>query len=99
MPTGARRTPAGTADDVIPGPLQVGDLLAGRYELLEAVASTGPAVLWHAHDEVLARAVAVKVIATPDKEARDAAQPFLDAAGCTTPPWRPVPGGATTWPT
>lgn len=80
MPTGARRTPAGTADDVIPGPLQVGDLLAGRYELLEAVASTGPAVLWHAHDEVLARAVAVKVIATPDKEARDAAQPFLDAA-------------------
>ena len=80
MPTGARGTTAGTADDVVPGPVGVGDLLAGRYELLEAVASTGPAVLWHAHDEVLARAVAVKVIATPDRAARDAAQPFLAAA-------------------
>jgi hypothetical protein len=62
------------------GPLQVGDLLAGRYLLLEAVAQDGPAVLWRATDEVLARTVAIKVVATPNKAARDDAQPFLDAA-------------------
>ncbi len=62
------------------GPLQVGDLLAGRYLLLEAVATDGPAVLWRANDEVLARTVAVKVVDTPTKSAREQAQPFLDAA-------------------
>ncbi len=83
MPTGARRTPAGAEGDVVPGSLKVGDALAGRYELLEAVASNGPAVLWRAQDEVLARVVAVKVIPTPTTAARDAAQPFLDAAART----------------
>jgi serine/threonine protein kinase len=73
-----RRDPAGTTG--VPGPLQVGDLLAGRYLLLEVVAADGPAMLWRASDEVLARPVAVKVIATPNKSAREAAQPFLDAA-------------------
>ena len=62
------------------GPLQVGDLLAGRYLLLEAAATDGPAVLWRATDDVLARTVAVKVLATPTKAAREDAQPFLDAA-------------------
>ncbi|MCW2599310.1 MAG: serine/threonine protein kinase [Frankiales bacterium] len=68
---------------VVPGPLAVGDLLAGRYRLLEAVGTDGPAVLWRARDEVLARSVAVKVIPTPNKAARAAAQPFLDAAART----------------
>lgn len=62
------------------GPLQVGDLLAGRYLLLDVVADDGPAVLWRANDEVLARAVAVKVLATPTKRDREQAQPFLEAA-------------------
>ncbi|MCW2542473.1 MAG: murein biosynthesis integral rane protein MurJ [Frankiales bacterium] len=62
------------------GPLQVGDLLAGRYLLLEVVADDGPAALWRANDEILARPVAVKVIATPNKRARDLAEPFLAAA-------------------
>ena len=62
------------------GPLVVGDLLAGRYLLLDVVADDGPAVLWRATDEILARAVAVKVLPTPNKRARDAAEPFLDAA-------------------
>lgn len=53
-----------------------GDVLAGRYRLVEQVASAGPAVLWRAVDEVLARAVAVKLLLT----GRNAAQPFLDAA-------------------
>lgn len=62
------------------GPLEVGDLLAGRYLLLDVIAEDGPAVLWRASDEVLARAVAVKVLATPTKRTRDEAQPFLEAA-------------------
>ena len=62
------------------GPLQVGDLLAGRYLLLEVVADNGPAVLWRANDEILARPVAVKALPTPNKRARDLAEPFLDAA-------------------
>ena len=76
MPPGARRTPAG--DDA--GPLSVGDTLAGRYLLEAAVATDGPAVLWRAHDDVLARTVAVKVVPTPNKAARDAAAAFLEAA-------------------
>ena len=71
-------TSLGTTDP--PGPLQVGDLLAGRYLLLAVVAADGPAVLWRANDEVLARHVAIRVLATPNKAAREAAQPFLDAA-------------------
>lgn len=63
-----------------PGPLQVGDLLAGRYLLLELVAAGDRTTLWRAGDEVLARPVAVKAVATPNKAAREAAQPFLDAA-------------------
>jgi len=60
--------------------LQVGDLLAGRYLLLDVVADDGPAVLWRANDEILARPVAVKVIPTPTKKMKDAAAPFLEAA-------------------
>lgn len=62
------------------GPLHTGDLLADRYRLLEAVTTDGPAGLWRAHDEVLARAVAVKCVPTPNKAAREEAQVFLDAA-------------------
>ncbi len=62
------------------GPLEVGDVLAERFALLELVASDGPASLWRAHDEVLARPVAVKVVPTPNKAAREGAQAFLDAA-------------------
>ena len=81
MPPGARRTaPAAAGTRAATGPLKVGDQLAGRYVLLEAVATDGPAVLWRATDEVLDRTVAVKVLGTPTKAARDAAQPFLDAA-------------------
>ena len=60
--------------------LKVGEVVAGRYTLIDAVPTTGPASLWRAHDDVLARTVAVRVLSTPTKAARDAAQPFLDAA-------------------
>jgi hypothetical protein len=65
---------------VLPGPLQVGDLLAERYHLLDPVATDGPAVLWRAQDEVLARDVAVRVLPTPNKQSREQVGPFLAAA-------------------
>jgi quinol monooxygenase YgiN len=72
---------SGTTDAGAPaGPLQVGDLLAERYRLAELVAAGEHAALWRAHDTVLARPVAVKVVGTPDKGAREAARGFLDAA-------------------
>lgn len=65
---------------MLPGPLQVGDLLAGRYRLLDPVATDGPAVLWRAQDEVLARDVAVRVLPTPDRASKAEVEPFLKAA-------------------
>ena len=62
------------------GPLQVGDLLAGRYALLDPVATSGEAVLWRAQDDVLARAVAVRALPAGTKAARAGAEPFLAAA-------------------
>ncbi|MFG1994215.1 serine/threonine-protein kinase [Actinoplanes sp. NPDC048988] len=40
-----------------------GQLLGGRYRLLTPIGSGGMAVVWRAHDDVLARTVAVKVLA------------------------------------
>jgi len=56
-------------------PLAEQDMLARRYRLLAPLAAGGPAVLWRAADEVLARDVAVKVL-----DARAVRSPFLDAA-------------------
>ncbi|MGB8652342.1 MAG: protein kinase, partial [Mycobacteriales bacterium] len=67
-------------EPTLTGPLQVGDQLAERYLLLEAVATDGPTVLWRASDEVLARPVRVRVLHTPTKTAREGAAPFLEAA-------------------
>jgi hypothetical protein len=62
--------------------LDPGDLLASRYRLTEVVsAETGPALLWRATDEVLARPVAVKVLPANGRAGHAAATPFLDAAG------------------
>jgi eukaryotic-like serine/threonine-protein kinase len=42
--------------------LRPGDLLAGRYRLIDRIGSGGMAVIWRAHDETLVRLVAVKVL-------------------------------------
>src|SRR5688500_18627737 len=42
--------------------LTPGDLLAGRYRLIDRLGSGGMAVIWRAHDETLERLVAVKVL-------------------------------------
>ncbi|MCW2666929.1 MAG: serine/threonine protein kinase, partial [Frankiales bacterium] len=68
-----------------PSPVAAGELLAGRYRLLEPVPSTagGPAVLWRATDQVLARRVAVTVL--PARSRTGQAKPFLEAAARTGP--------------
>lgn len=60
--------------------LETDDLLLGRYRLLDPVATDGPAVLWRAQDEVLARQVAVRALPATNKVEREAARPFLEAA-------------------
>ena len=65
--------------------LAPGDLLAGRYRLVRPVdAATpgeeGPADLWLAHDDVLARHVAAKVLSAGGRRGAAAARPFLEAA-------------------
>jgi serine/threonine-protein kinase len=42
--------------------LSPGDLLAGRFRLIDRIGSGGMAVIWRAHDETLERLVAVKVL-------------------------------------
>jgi hypothetical protein len=64
---------------VLPGPLQVGDLLAGRYLLLDRVTGEGPASLWRAQDEVLARDVAVRAVPVGSHD-RKHVRAFLHAA-------------------
>lgn len=74
--------------------LSPGDLLAARYRLVHPVDPATPgrsrsAVLWRADDEVLARPVAVKVLAAPGGSADPLVQPFLEAAstaGAVTSP-------------
>ena len=64
-------------------------LLAGRYRLVRPLPSASsdagdhpqaPAELWLAHDEVLARSVAAKVLPAAGRRGAAAARPFLAAA-------------------
>ena len=61
--------------------LDPGDVLAGRYRLTRVVSDDdGPALLWQATDEILARPVAVKILPANGRAA-PLAPPFLEAAG------------------
>ena len=43
-------------------PLNADTRLGGRYRLIRLVAQGGMAAVWEGHDEILARAVAVKIL-------------------------------------
>lgn len=68
--------------------LRAGDLLAERYRLEHPVEPAprvsaeeeSPAIVWRAHDEVLDRPVAVKVLRAAGRRGAAAARPFLEAA-------------------
>jgi serine/threonine-protein kinase len=45
--------------------VEVKQILGGRYELQDQLGVGGMAVVWRAHDDVLGRAVAVKLLAGP----------------------------------
>ncbi|MDP9072311.1 MAG: protein kinase, partial [Actinomycetota bacterium] len=45
-----------------PLPSMAGRILAGRYRVVRAIARGGMAEVWEGHDEVLARAVAIKIL-------------------------------------
>jgi len=63
--------------------------LAGRYRLIEVLGSGGMSVVWRAYDEVLARQVAVKLLAAAfaaDEASRDRLRAEAQAAACLSHP-------------
>ena len=68
--------------------LRAGDLLTTRYRLEHAVepapradeGDESPAIVWRAHDEVLARPVAVKMLRAAGRRGAADARPYLEAA-------------------
>ena len=65
MPTSAE----GEDDHVVPHSVRPGDVLAGRYRLVDLLAESGGGRFWRARDSVLERHVAVHVISAEDERA------------------------------
>ena len=87
-----RPTAPGRASPPVRPVLRADDLLAGRYRLVRPVPAAGPrqdmpddgpAVLWLAQDEVLARAVAAKVLPAAGPRGAQAARPSVAAAAAS----------------
>ena len=59
----------GRDDHVVPHSVRPGDVLAGRYRLVDLLAESGGGRFWRARDSVLERHVAVHVISADDERA------------------------------
>lgn len=53
----------------VPSSIRPGDVLAGRYRLVDLLAESGGGRFWRAHDRILERHVALHVIAEDDERA------------------------------
>ncbi len=53
----------------MPNSIRPGDVLAGRYRLVDLLSESGGGRFWRAHDRMLERHVAVHVIAADDERA------------------------------
>ncbi len=53
----------------VPHSIRPGDVLAGRYRLVDLLTETGGGRFWRAHDRVLERHVALHVIDADDERA------------------------------
>ena len=52
--------------------LKAGDVLGGRYELIQKIGSSGKAEAWLGSDKILERQVAIKFALSSNPEMRDA---------------------------
>jgi hypothetical protein len=69
--------------------MQAGEVLHARYRLERCLGSGGMSVVWQAHDQVLDRPVAVKVLATPFAASAEERNRIREEAQAAARLWHP----------
>ena len=67
---------SGTVEPEDADPVAVGDLIDGRYRIVELIARGGQASVWKASQEPLQRSVALKILTAP--ATREGSEPFRE---------------------